>query len=102
MSFAFPRRFLRPQWVVSDSGFEVKFLGMIKVSYSEGEKSVWFWAEPAIMVRGKFKGRSGWLISLSKPSPWNDGTLLTQEERKTIQDRTRAALEFMHVPYTEI
>jgi hypothetical protein len=102
MSCGFQRKFLRPRWVVSDEGFEVRFLGMTKVRYSEGERSVWFWAEPVIIVQGEFKGQGGWQVALSKPSRWSNGMPLEEAEQKLVQDRTRDALEFMHVPYVEI
>src|SRR5271154_3000861 len=53
MSCSFQRKFLRPRWVVSDEGFEVRFLGVMKVRYSEAERSVWFWAEPVIIEQGE-------------------------------------------------
>ena len=101
MSYIFHHKFLRPRWVYNEAGFEVRFVGMLEVRYSEKRGSVNFWAEPVVLERGEFKGRRGWLVGISKPSDWSDNTSLNDAEKKTVQDRTRDALQFMRVPYLE-
>jgi hypothetical protein len=99
MAYAFHRKFLRPRAVSNDDGFEVEFKGMLKVRYSERGKSVTMWAEPATIQSGEFKGRRGWIVSISRPTKWDDGTPLDEPERSLIQERSRDALKFMGVPH---
>ena len=99
MSYTFHRKFLRPRAVRNDAGFEVEFLGMVKVRYREPEKSVTFWAEPAVIEQGEFKGKNGWIVAITRPTKWDDGTPLNESEHKLIQGRTRDALKFMGVPH---
>lgn len=96
--FAFHRKFLRPRAVRHDAGFEVEFKGMLKVRYSEPKRSVTFWAEPAVIEKGEFKGRHGWIVAISQPSKWDDGTPFLETERDLIQERSKEALRFMGVP----
>lgn len=98
MTDTFHRKFLRPRAVKSDQGFEVEFRGMLAVRYSEEQRTVTFAAEPAVLERGEFKGHRGWMIGVSSPQHWDDGTAFGEAERDRIQDRTRQALEFMKVP----
>jgi hypothetical protein len=99
VNYTFHRKFLRFRAVRNDAGFEVEFKGMQRVHYAEAGRSVTFWAEPAILVHGEFKGRRGWLVAISTPSNWDDGTPLSEAERKLIQERSRDALKFMGVPH---
>jgi hypothetical protein len=95
---AFDRKLLRFRAVRHDAGFEVEFKGMEKVRYSEPKRSVTFWAEPAVMEKGKFKGQHGWMVAISQPSKWDDGTPFVDTERNLIQERSNEALRFMGVP----
>jgi hypothetical protein len=95
---AFHRKLLRPRAVRHDAGFEVEFTGMSKVLYSEPKRSVTFWAEPAVIEKGEFKGQHGWRVAISQPSKWDDGTLFSDTERNLIQERSKEALRFMGVP----
>src|SRR5580698_9222136 len=95
---AFHRKFLRPRAVRHDAGFEVEFKGMSKVRYSEPRRFVTFWAEPAVIEKGELKGRQGWLVAISQPSKWDDGTPFLETERDLIQERSKEALRFMGVP----
>ncbi len=58
-----------------------------------------FCAEPGVIEQGKFKGRRGWLVALSRPTEWDDGTPLSETDRVLIQERSKDALEFMGVPH---
>jgi hypothetical protein len=95
----FHHKFLRPRSVRNDAGFEVGFEGMLKVRYSEPGRSVTFSAEPVVIEQGTFKGRHGWLVAVSSPTSWDDGTPLSGTDRVLIQERSRDALKFMGVPH---
>jgi hypothetical protein len=95
---AFHRKFLRPRAVRHDAGFEVECKGMERVRYSEPKRSVTFWAEPVAIQKGEFKGRDGWIVAISQPSKWDDGTPFLDTERALIQERSKEALRFMGVP----
>ena len=99
MAYAFHRKLLRARAVRNDAGFEVQFEGMLRVRYSEAGRSMTFPAEPATIEQGEFRGKRGWLVAISQPTKWDDGTLLRETERKLIQERTRDALRFMGVPH---
>jgi len=99
MTQAFHRKLWRFRAVRNDAGFEVEFKGMVRVRYSEPGRSVTFCAEPAVIEQGKFKGRHGWLVAISRPTKWDDGTQLSETERVLIQERSKDALEFMGVPH---
>ena len=99
MTNAFHRKFLRPRAVRHDAGFEVEFKGMLRVRYSEPQGSVTFWSEPATIETGEFQGRQGWIVAISQPTKWDDGTPLGETERHLIQERSKEALRFMGVPH---
>jgi hypothetical protein len=99
VTFAFHRKLLRPRSVRHDSGFKVEFEGMLKVRYSEPKRSVTFWAEPAVIEEGEFKGQRGWIVAISQPCKWDDGTPFGQTEQNLIRERSKEALRFMGVPH---
>lgn len=99
MTYSFHRKFLRPRAVWNDEGFEVEFVGMFRVRYSENGRSVTFPAEPAVIEVGEFRGKRGWLVAISKPTSWDDGTPLSDAERVSVQERSKDALGFMDVPH---
>jgi hypothetical protein len=71
---------------------------MLAVRYSEAKRSVTFCAEPAVIEEGEFKGQRGWLVAISQPSNWDDGTPFLNTERHLIQERSKDALRYMGVP----
>src|ERR1700732_1348418 len=91
MTQAFHRRLWHLRAVRNDAGFEVEFKGTVRVRYSEPGRSVTFCAEPAFIEQGKFKGRHGWLVAISRPTKWDDGTQLSETERVLIQERSKDA-----------
>jgi hypothetical protein len=99
MADIFRRKFLRARSVRANSGFEVEFHGMHKVRYSEAGQTATFAAEPAVLERGIFKGKRGWIIALSQLAKWDDGTAFSVEQRELIHRRSKDALTFMGVPH---
>lgn len=99
VTYSFHRKLLRPRAVSHDAGFEVEFKGMSRVRYSEPKRSVTFWAEPTLIEKGEFKGQRGWIVAISQPSKWDDGSALGETERDLIQERSKEALRFMGVPH---
>lgn len=99
MAYLFHRKILHPRAVHNDAGFDVEFRGMVSVRYSEPGRSVTFRSEPAIIEHGEFKGQHGWLVTISKPTNWDDGTPLSESERQMVQKRSKDGLKFMGVPH---
>jgi len=98
----FHRKWFRWRAVRDDSGYEVAFVGMDrrarKVKYSDGKRSITVAGEP-VKVSEK---RWGLHFALQDRylGKWDDGSETTHEERETVRNRFRGALEYMRVRYT--
>lgn len=79
----------------SDEGFDVRFRGMTRLLYKEGDHSLYIGVEPG----GK---RGGYAVYFSDIQNWNppfDNEPITSEIREKIRERVLAALTFMKIEH---
>ena len=101
MTYKFHWRFWRGlRSVKSDAGFAVEIAGVLRTIYSEPGRSITFPTKPARLRSERFMGKAGWVIGLSAPVGWsNDSARMNETERKLVEERIVAAMEFLKVPY---
>jgi hypothetical protein len=99
MTHSFHRKFFRPGAVRNSAGFEVEYKGLFTVRYSEPGRAATFAADQAILEYGDYKGQRGRIVAISKLDNWDDGTPLSEAERKLIRERTEDGLKFIGAPH---